>query len=63
MALILAVLPARVAGDRVRAVLERGKLVELGRHDELLKQNGVYRRLVEHQVFADAPLPAVEEAA
>ncbi len=45
------------------AVLERGKLVELGRHDELLKQNGVYRRLVEHQVFADAPLPAVEEAA
>ncbi|MBI5608988.1 MAG: ATP-binding cassette domain-containing protein, partial [Deltaproteobacteria bacterium] len=47
------------------AVLERGKLVELGRHDDLLQHEGVYRRLVEHQVFADTlpRLTAVDEAA
>ena len=38
------------------AVLERGKLVELGKHDELMHQAGTYRRLVEHQVVGGAPL-------
>ncbi len=32
------------------AVLERGKLVQLGKHDALMAQDGTYRRLVEHQV-------------
>ncbi len=47
------------------AVLERGKLVEVGRHEDLLQREGVYRRLVEHQVFADTlpRMTGVEEAA
>ncbi len=36
------------------AVLERGQLVELGKHDDLMRQDGTYRRLVEHQVVAGA---------
>jgi ATP-binding cassette subfamily B protein len=40
------------SADRV-LVLDRGKLVEQGRHEDLLKHAGVYRRLVEHQ-FATA---------
>jgi ABC-type multidrug transport system fused ATPase/permease subunit len=35
--------------DRV-VVLERGRIVEIGRHDELLKTSGVYRKLVETQL-------------
>src|SRR5262245_33660458 len=35
--------------DRV-VVLERGRIVEVGRHDELLKTSGVYRQLVETQL-------------
>ncbi len=42
------------------AVLDKGKLAELGRHDELLARGGIYKRLVEHQVIANA---AVLEAA
>jgi ABC transporter fused permease/ATP-binding protein len=33
------------------AVLEHGQLIERGRHDDLMALDGVYRRLVEHQVF------------
>ena len=40
------------SADRV-LVLDRGKLVESGRHEDLVKTAGVYRRLVEHQ-FATA---------
>jgi len=35
--------------DRV-VVLDRGRIVEIGRHDELLKTSGVYRQLVETQL-------------
>ena len=35
--------------DRV-VVLQRGRIVEIGRHDELLKTSGVYRQLVETQL-------------
>ena len=31
------------------AVLDRGRIVQLGRHDELVRQPGLYRRLVESQ--------------
>ena len=30
-------------------VLQKGKIVERGNHDELLAQNGFYRKLVEMQ--------------
>jgi subfamily B ATP-binding cassette protein MsbA len=33
-------------------VLQKGKIVERGNHDELIKLNGVYRRLHELQTFA-----------
>jgi subfamily B ATP-binding cassette protein MsbA len=35
--------------DRI-VVLDDGRLVEQGAHDELMKLDGVYRRLVEHQL-------------
>jgi ATP-binding cassette subfamily B protein len=35
------------------AVLEHGAVVEMGRHDALMARDGAYRKLVEHQVFAD----------
>ena len=41
--------------DRI-VVLDRGRVVEQGRHDELMARAGTYRRLVEHQVIADAEL-------
>jgi ABC-type multidrug transport system fused ATPase/permease subunit len=34
--------------DRV-VVLDRGAIVESGRHDDLVAQGGLYRRLVERQ--------------
>jgi ATP-binding cassette, subfamily B, bacterial MsbA len=37
--------------DRI-VVIERGRVIETGRHAELLAQNGAYRRLYELQ-FAD----------
>lgn len=33
----------------VIVVMEQGRIVELGRHSELLARNGVYRRLYELQ--------------
>jgi len=38
-------------------VLAAGKIAETGTHDELMAKHGVYRRLIEHQVFTTA-LPA-----
>lgn len=34
-------------------ILEKGKIVEQGSHSELLEKNGLYRRLVEMQAFAE----------
>jgi ABC-type multidrug transport system fused ATPase/permease subunit len=35
--------------DRI-VVVENGRIVEEGRHSELLLAGGTYRRLIEHQV-------------
>ena len=33
-------------------VLQKGKIVEKGTHDELIIKNGIYKRLVDMQSFA-----------
>lgn len=45
--------------DRI-AVLEEGRLVELGTHPELLAQDGLYARLYRMQFKLDTPLPTPE---
>ncbi len=42
--------------DRV-VVLDRGRIAEQGSHDELVRANGLYRRLVERQFEGDALRP------
>jgi ABC-type multidrug transport system fused ATPase/permease subunit len=31
--------------------MEKGKIVEIGKHDELLKKGGVYKKLYDAQKF------------
>jgi ABC transporter fused permease/ATP-binding protein len=38
--------------DRI-VVIENARIVEMGRHDELMARRGTYHRLVEHQLIAD----------
>lgn len=38
--------------DRI-VVIDDARIVEQGRHDELMERRGAYRRLVEHQVIGD----------
>ncbi len=38
-------------------VLERGRIVEQGRHEELMEHSGRYRRMIELQMRAPAPSP------
>jgi subfamily B ATP-binding cassette protein MsbA len=40
-------------------VMDRGRIAEIGNHDELLKQGGIYRRLYELQFADEKDLPEV----
>jgi ABC-type multidrug transport system fused ATPase/permease subunit len=42
--------------DRI-VVIHGGKVAESGRHAELMAAGGLYKRLVEHQVFVEEPGP------
>jgi ABC-type multidrug transport system fused ATPase/permease subunit len=35
-------------------VLDKGQIVDVGRHSELLLRGGIYKNLVEHQLIAAA---------
>jgi ATP-binding cassette subfamily B protein len=41
-------------------VIEGGRIVERGTHEELLARGGAYRRLYEHQLLAPPPLGALD---
>lgn len=45
--------------DRIM-VLDNGEIIELGTHEQLLAQNGVYRRIYETQFLQTSPEPAQE---
>ena len=49
---------ATVAEADVLFVLDQGRLVEMGRHDELLARGGVYFRL---WAYRESPLPVLLE--
>ncbi len=50
--------------DRI-VVLEAGRIAEIGTHEQLLSQSGLYRKMVEIQTLGDSPLShgAASEAA
>jgi ABC-type multidrug transport system fused ATPase/permease subunit len=48
--------------DRI-VVIEDARIVEEGRHDELMARSGTYHRLVEHQLISSDPVPATATAA
>jgi ATP-binding cassette subfamily B protein len=47
--------------DRV-IVLDRGRIVEAGSHDDLMRRGGLYRELVQIQIADAAPAPGGESA-
>jgi subfamily B ATP-binding cassette protein MsbA len=52
-----------VIGADLICVLDRGRIVETGRHAQLLSRNGLYARLYETQFAAEHDLPATAGAA
>jgi len=46
--------------DRL-VVLDRGRIVEVGRHDQLLAQNGIYSQLYQAQQRGEEPAPSQSE--
>ena len=48
--------------DRI-VVIEGARIVEAGRHEELMEKRGTYHRLVEHQLIADHRIPISTEPA
>ena len=47
--------------DRI-VVLEGGRIVQIGTHEELLAQGGRYRQMVEIQTLGEGPLWETSEA-
>jgi ABC-type multidrug transport system fused ATPase/permease subunit len=47
-----------MAAERI-LVLNDGRIVESGRHHDLLAQSGLYRRLYEEQFLAVPPSPDI----
>ena len=42
---------SRLVGRLMNIVMQRGKIVEQGKHQELLALNGTYKKLVDMQSF------------